>query len=331
MAVTVPDWADTLLDLVGVNWPNVDEDAYREMADALREFADDLADDGQLANNHMERLLSSGHGEAMDALNEHWGKVKGKHLKDMISAARTIAGALDMAAGAIEGMKWKAVAELGILAGQTGLALALIPVTGGLSALLGAGAIAFTKKQLLKLITGAMEEAVGHIVAVMTEPAVAALENMAADLVVQLGANAMGIQNGVDLDQTKQAGKDGLNLARLHGRRRRWRSPRRQGLPHRARRARQRRHEAERRQRQHPRQDRRQTDQGEDGSGPQQGPRRHRQRPGPGHREGHGRPDEVRQDHGRPRRQDAAESRQADIRRPQEQRRRHPRPPRPTA
>ncbi|MGW6739327.1 DUF6531 domain-containing protein [Streptomyces sp. NPDC055025] len=211
MGVTVPDWADTLLDLVGVNWPNVDEDAYRDMADALREFADDLADDGQLANNHMERLLSSGHGEAMDALNEHWGKVKGKHLRDMVSAARTIAGALDMAAGAIEAMKWKAVAELGILAGQTGLAMALIPVTGGLSALLGAGAIAFTKKQLLKLITGAMEEAIGHIVAVMTEPAVAALENMAADLVVQLGANALGVQNGVDLGQTKQAGKDGFD------------------------------------------------------------------------------------------------------------------------
>ncbi|MEE1756382.1 RHS repeat-associated core domain-containing protein [Streptomyces sp. SP18CS02] len=211
MAVTVPDWADTLLDLVGVNWPNVDEDAYREMADALREFADDLSDDGQLANNHMERLLSSGHGEAIDALNEHWGKVKGKHLKDMVSAARTIAGALDMAAGAIETMKWKAVAELGILAGQTGLAMALIPVTGGLSALLGAGAIAFTKKQLLKLITGAMEEAVGHIVAVMTEPAVSALENMAADLVVQVGMDALGVQNGVDLDQTKQAGKDGFD------------------------------------------------------------------------------------------------------------------------
>ncbi|MEU9295195.1 DUF6531 domain-containing protein [Streptomyces sp. NPDC048266] len=211
MAVTVPDWADTLLDLVGVNWPNVDEDAYREMADALREFADDLADDGQLANNHMERLLSSGHGEAMDALNAHWNKVKGTHLKDMVSAARTIAGALDMAAGAIEGMKWKAVAELGILAGQTGLALALIPVTGGLSALLGAGAIALTKKQLLKLITGAMEEAVGHIVGVMAEPAVSALENMAADLVVQVSMDALGVQNGVNLDQTRQAGKDGFD------------------------------------------------------------------------------------------------------------------------
>ncbi|WP_169922666.1 hypothetical protein [Streptomyces lushanensis] len=51
MAVTVPEWADILLDLIGVSWPNVDEDAYREMADALREFAEDLEDDGQLTRS----------------------------------------------------------------------------------------------------------------------------------------------------------------------------------------------------------------------------------------------------------------------------------------
>ncbi|MGW8575174.1 hypothetical protein [Streptomyces niveus] len=32
---------DTMFDVVGVGWPNVDEDAYRDMADTLREFADD--------------------------------------------------------------------------------------------------------------------------------------------------------------------------------------------------------------------------------------------------------------------------------------------------
>ncbi|MGW8768681.1 DUF6531 domain-containing protein [Streptomyces sp. NPDC055815] len=45
----------------------------------------------------------------------------------------------------------------------------------------------------------------------MTEPVVAALENMAADLVVQVSMDALGVQNGVDLDQTKQAGKDGFD------------------------------------------------------------------------------------------------------------------------
>ncbi|MFD9759472.1 hypothetical protein [[Kitasatospora] papulosa] len=53
MAVTVPDWADTMLDVIGISWPNVDEDAYRDMAVSLREFADDVEDDGFLANQHV--------------------------------------------------------------------------------------------------------------------------------------------------------------------------------------------------------------------------------------------------------------------------------------
>lgn len=32
-----------MLDVVGVGWPNVAEDAYRDMAGSLREFADDDA------------------------------------------------------------------------------------------------------------------------------------------------------------------------------------------------------------------------------------------------------------------------------------------------
>ncbi|MFD3808574.1 DUF6531 domain-containing protein [Streptomyces sp. NPDC058619] len=62
-----------------------------------------------------------------------------------------------------------------------------------------------------RLIKECVEEAVGYIVAAMTEPAVAALEGMAADLVVQLGSMALGFQDGVDLDQTKNAAKDGFN------------------------------------------------------------------------------------------------------------------------
>nr|WP_314613541.1 YwqJ-related putative deaminase [Streptomyces sp. DSM 40976] len=210
MAVTVPDWADTLLDLIGVAWPNVDEDAYREMADALREFAEDLEDDGQLANNHFERLLSSSQGESIDALNEHWAKVKSKHLKDISGAARTVAGGLDTAAGAIEGMKLAALVQLGYLAAEAGIAISLIPVTGGLSALIGAASMRATQEVIKRLIKECVEEAVGYVVAAMTEPAVAALEGMAADLVVQLGAVAIGLQDGVDLDQTKNAGQDGF-------------------------------------------------------------------------------------------------------------------------
>lgn len=155
--------------------------------------------------------MCSGSVEALDALNEHWGKVKDKHLKDVASAARTIAGALDTAAGAIEVMKGAALVQLGYLASEAGIAISLIPVTGGLSALIGAGAMRATQEVVRRLIKECVEEAVGYVIEAMTEPAVAALEGLAADLVVQLGATALGLQDGVDLDQAKQAGKDGFN------------------------------------------------------------------------------------------------------------------------
>ncbi|QES22098.1 RHS repeat-associated core domain-containing protein [Streptomyces venezuelae] len=211
MAVTVPDWADTLLDLIGVSWPNVDEDAYRDMADSLREFAGDIEDDGHMANQHVQRLLSSGHGEALDAVNQHWGQVKDKHIKDIAGAARTIAGALDNAAVAIEAMKYAALGHLGVLAGKAGVSLALIPLTGGLSMLLGSVAIAAAQQAIRQGIKECMKEVVGYIVSSMTEPAVAALESMAADLVVQIGADALGLQDGVDMNQVGQAGRDGFD------------------------------------------------------------------------------------------------------------------------
>ncbi|MFH9694722.1 DUF6531 domain-containing protein [Streptomyces globisporus] len=200
-----------MLDLIGINWPNVDEDAYRDMADALREFADDVEDDGHLANQHVQRLLSSGSGEALDALKGHWGKVKNKHVKDLASGARTIAGALDNAATAIEAMKYAAIVHLGVLAGKAGIFMALIPVTGGLSMLIGGAAIAVAQQAIRRIIKECMEEVVGYIVSALTEPAVAALENMAADLAVQVGANALGLQDGVDMNQVGRSGKEGFN------------------------------------------------------------------------------------------------------------------------
>nr|WP_257134869.1 DUF6531 domain-containing protein [Streptomyces sp. wa1063] len=200
-----------MLDLIGINWPNVDEDAYRDMADALREFADDVEDDGHLANQHVQRLLSSGSGEALDALNGHWGKVKNKHVKDLAGGARTIAGALDNAATAIEAMKYAAIVHLGVLAGKAGISMALIPVTGGLSMLIGGAAIAVAQQAIRRIIKECMEEVVGYIVAALTEQAVAALENMAADLAVQVGANMLGLQDGVDMNQVGQSGKEGFN------------------------------------------------------------------------------------------------------------------------
>ncbi|WP_269858140.1 hypothetical protein [Streptomyces sp. RPT161] len=200
-----------MLDLIGVSWPNVDEDDYHHTADSLRDFAHDLDDNAGAANQHMQRLLASGRGQSMEALSAHWGKVKDKHLKDLATAATVIAGALDLAAGAITAQKGEAITQLGYLADETGIALALIPETGGLSALLDAGAIEATQQVVKQLFKEVARDAVSYIVSALTEPAVSALDGMAIDLAIQLAADGMGVQDGVNLNEVKQAGKEGLH------------------------------------------------------------------------------------------------------------------------
>ncbi|MEV6581303.1 hypothetical protein AB0M92_24425 [Streptomyces sp. NPDC051582] len=119
-----------------------------------------------MANNHVERLLSASKGESIEALNAHWNKVKGKHVKDLPDAARTIAGAMDLAADAVCAMKAAAEVQLGYLAAEAGIALSLIPVTAGLSSLFGAAAMRATQEVVERLIKECVEEAVGYIVSV---------------------------------------------------------------------------------------------------------------------------------------------------------------------
>ncbi|MCC9312498.1 hypothetical protein LN042_36525 [Kitasatospora sp. RB6PN24] len=42
MAVEVPGEVVAVLQLIGANWPNVDEDKVRESAALIREFADNV-------------------------------------------------------------------------------------------------------------------------------------------------------------------------------------------------------------------------------------------------------------------------------------------------
>ncbi|MGW6599779.1 RHS repeat-associated core domain-containing protein [Streptomyces sp. NPDC055036] len=211
MGYTIPEGVDTMLDVVGVGWPNVDEDAYRDMADALREFADDADDDGHTAHGHIQRLLSTGQSESLTALDTHWKQVQGKN-KDLAGAARLIAGALDRVADIIVARKIAAVAELADLCATVGITLAFAPVTAGLSTLLAGAKIAATRIAFKRILKEMAEAAVSEITAILMQPAVAALESIVTDLAIQTAMNVTGQQDGINAGQAVQAGKDGLQL-----------------------------------------------------------------------------------------------------------------------
>ncbi|TCR15988.1 RHS repeat-associated core domain-containing protein [Streptomyces sp. BK205] len=189
MGYVLPGWMDEILDFIGINWPNVDEDDYREMADAMREFADQFEGHGAEAHAAVSRILASSEGAAVDALQEHWDLVKSGHLEKVPDIARLFSDACDVVADIIFGMKTKAEIELGVMAASIGVSLGLAVVTGGLSAIVGAAETAAMRQLIKRIIDEAADQIVDELLARVTEPITGRLEQMVEDTVLDLTDN----------------------------------------------------------------------------------------------------------------------------------------------
>ncbi|MGX1853030.1 YwqJ-related putative deaminase [Streptomyces sp. NPDC055299] len=208
MGVVLPGWADEILDIIGVSWPNVDEDDYREMADAMRGFADDIGEGSGEAHQAIQSLVSSAGGSlAVEALNAHWSKVNGTHLHNLAECGRLSATAMDGVAVLIEGAKLGAIVQLGILAAEVIAAQAAAPFTLGLSEVGALAATQATRMIVKRLFKEVCQQVAEQVISIALTPVEEALGAMVGDLVVQLGANALGVQDGVDLGRTAQAGR----------------------------------------------------------------------------------------------------------------------------
>ncbi|MGW7572962.1 DUF6531 domain-containing protein [Streptomyces sp. NPDC054765] len=212
MGVVLPGWADELLDLIGVSWPNVDEDDYREMANSMREFADDIDEGANEAHTAIQGLVGSAGGSvAVEALNAHWGKINGQHLKGLADCGRMAGTAMDGVAVLIEGAKVAALIQLGILAAEVIAAQAAAPFTLGLSEIGALGATQATRMIVKRLFKEVCQQVAEQVISIALTPVEEALGAMVGDLVVQLGANALGAQDGIDLGHAAKAGKEGFS------------------------------------------------------------------------------------------------------------------------
>lgn len=178
----------------------------------MREFANDIDEGANEAHTAIQSLVGSAGGSlAVEALNAHWGKINGKHLKGLADCGRMAGTAMDGVAVLIEGAKIGALVQLGILAAEVIAAQAAAPFTLGLSELGAMGATQATRMILKRLFKEVCQQVAEQVVSIALTPVEEALGAMVGDLVVQLGANALGVQDGVDLGRTAKAGKDGFN------------------------------------------------------------------------------------------------------------------------
>jgi hypothetical protein len=116
MSIDLPPELQIAIGLVGLPWPDVEEDQLRNYADHLRAFAASLSDTHGSAGARISGLSGSNSGPSYEALAERWAHVSSAHMQALVEGCHDLATALDGAAVAVEVAKAAIIAALVVLA-----------------------------------------------------------------------------------------------------------------------------------------------------------------------------------------------------------------------
>lgn len=133
MSIQLPSELTWCLNMVGIPWPDIDEDQLHNWAAQVRKYADNTADTHNAAYTKVKELAATSHGDSYDALHAGWEKASSTHLKDMVAGCHLFADALDAAADVVVVVKTAIIAALAAMAAQIAAAQAAAAITGGAS------------------------------------------------------------------------------------------------------------------------------------------------------------------------------------------------------
>ena len=211
MGMVLPGGLAWVLNLIGINWPNIDEDQLREAATTLRGLGSDLDSHGDEAKSEIEQMLHVNTGQSMDNFNALWQKVISGHLPQLKEGLNLLGTALDASAVVIEGMKVAAIVQLGILAAEIISDQAEAFVTFGASEAL----IPIQTEVTSQIVKAALKQAVDaveqQLLQAVEGPIFSALESAAGNLAGQLLGDALGTHSGVDLGSVAGSGESGFS------------------------------------------------------------------------------------------------------------------------
>ena len=205
MAIELPQPVVDFLQVIGINWPQVNEDKVREFATHVQEFASNIEDTHGQVNSTLQDLGQSYQGKSYELLISKWAALSQNHMTGLLDACKVVAVALDGAADAIVGLKLEAIGELVAMAAAFVADQAAAVVTFGLSEaalpLIEEGAeklMEFAEQQIEQYI-------IGQILNAALKPLIAKMEGTVEGLLIKAESSVLGVSAGpsfsVDLEQ----------------------------------------------------------------------------------------------------------------------------------
>ena len=134
MAINLPHHLAEVVNLLGFNWPEIDEDQLKQAARELRSYAQECQDSHDTTHRIVTGDLPQVYAaQSYTALAQLWAGQTQGHMKSLIEVCHVLADALEFAAEAVKTMKYECLGQLAAAAIELGVDVVGSVVTLGLS------------------------------------------------------------------------------------------------------------------------------------------------------------------------------------------------------
>ncbi len=166
MGMMLPNELVWVMEKLGFEWPDIDEDEVSKGAALVRTFGSDL----ESVIQSVDRQMNGQFGEAMrgktgPATVAAWNANRSMNLQQLVDILPPAAAAMDIGAGAITALKVKVIVDV------TSTLVALVAMLTNPVTALGAGPMLLLKKKLLNAAVDiAVEQLIGQLAPMAIEP-----------------------------------------------------------------------------------------------------------------------------------------------------------------
>jgi hypothetical protein len=171
VAMNLPGELVWVLDMLGYDWPPLDEDEMRRAANIIRVFGEDVQGTVEVADSRIKHDVGSAmKAQAAQSFADAWDTNRQQNIAKLVDVLDPAATGIDLAADAVLALKIKVIAELVITAAQIAAAAASAVFTLGASLAANAAIIALRKKLLDVATNVAIDQLAAQLLPMIIEP-----------------------------------------------------------------------------------------------------------------------------------------------------------------
>jgi uncharacterized protein YukE len=192
LSIELPDDLVWVMNLIGLNWPEIDEDELREWGNHVRDYAKGVQAAHDDTHATVQNLGAVYQGDSYEAMVARWALASNGHMKVLIDHCGQLADALDVAADAVVGAKGAVIAELISMTVEFAAEQAAAVATLGLAEAANAAIIEGGKLLVNGILQQIEQEIIGDLVSSAIEPFQAAIAQAVSGLVFHGVQAALG-------------------------------------------------------------------------------------------------------------------------------------------